>query len=163
MNRRTFTTMAMLFSAVVFTTTLPQAGFAQSNPLVGTWKINLEKSKYSPGPLPRSVTRATEAVGQSFRTTFEGITGQGNPVKVVLGPYSYDGKPYPVTGSPDYDAASYKQLSNSTNEVILTKSGKNVQTTTGVLSADGKTYTITNTGATANGQQFTNVSVYDKQ
>jgi hypothetical protein len=96
MNRRTFTIMAMLFSAVV-STTLPQASFAQSNPLVGTWKLNLEKSKYNPGPLPKSLTRTTEAVGQSFRSTFEGINAQGSPVKVVFGPYSYDGKPYPVT------------------------------------------------------------------
>jgi hypothetical protein len=163
MNRRTFTTIAMLFSAAVFTTTLPQAGFAQSNPLVGTWKLNLEKSKYSPGPAPKSSTRTTEAVGQSFRTTFEGISAEGNPTKLVLGPYSYDGKPYPVTGTLDFDAASYKQISNSMNEVTLIKSGKNVQTATGVLSADGKTYTITNSGVNAKGQQFTNVSVYDKQ
>jgi hypothetical protein len=84
-------------------------------------------------------------------------------VKVVFGPYSYDGKSYQVTGTPDYDAASYKQINTSTNEVILTKAGKNVQTTTGVLSPDGKTYTITNAGVTANGQQFTNVSVYERQ
>jgi len=162
MNRRTLTIITLLFSAVV-STTGPQVSFAQSNPLVGSWKLNLEKSKYSPDPLPKSLTRTTEAVGQNFRSTFEGITGQGSPVKVVFGPYAYDGKPYPVTGTPDYDAASYKQLSNSTNEVILTKAGKAVQTTTGVLSADGKTYTITNSGVTATGQQFTNVSVYDKQ
>ena len=84
-------------------------------------------------------------------------------MKVVFGPYSYDGKSYQVTGTPDYDAASYKQINNFSNEVTLTKAGKNVQTNTGVLSAEGKTYTITNTGVTASGQQFTNVSVYDKQ
>jgi glucan-binding YG repeat protein len=163
MDRRTFTINALLFSAVVFGTTLEQPGFAQSNLLVGTWKLNLEKSKYSPGPAPKSSTRTTEAVGQSFRTTFEGVNGQGNPTKLVLGPYSFDGKPYPVTGSPDVDAASYKQTSNTTNEVILTKAGKAVQTATGVLSADGKTYTITNTGVNANGQQVNNVAVYEKQ
>jgi hypothetical protein len=27
---------------------------AQSNPLVGTWKLNLAKSKYDPGPRPRA-------------------------------------------------------------------------------------------------------------
>ena len=162
MNLRTLTTMTLAFLAVLFAT-LPQASFAQSNPLVGTWKINLAKSNYTPGPLPKSLTRTTDAVGQSFKTTFEGISGQGTPVKVVFGPYSYDGKPYPVTGTLDYDAASYKQINTSTNEVILTKAGKNVQTATGVLSPDGKTYTITNTGVTANGQQFNNVSVYERQ
>jgi hypothetical protein len=123
MDRRTFTTNAMLFSAVVFGTTLPQVSFAQSNPLVGTWKLNLEKSKYSPDPAPKSSTRTTEAVGQSYRTTFEGISAEGTPTKVVFGPYSYDGKPYPVTGTPTYDAASYKQISNTTIDIILTPKG----------------------------------------
>ena len=163
MNRRTFTTMAMLFSAVVFTTTLPHVSFAQSTPQLGTWKLNLEKSKFSPGSAPRSTTRTTEAVGQSFRTTFDGISADGSPTKVVFGPYSYDGKHYPVTGTPNYDAASYKQINSTTNEITLTKSGKNVQTATGVFSADGKTYTITNTGLTATGQQINNVAVYEKQ
>ena len=85
MNRRTLPTMTLAFLAVLFATALPQASFAQSNPLVGTWKINLAKSKYTPGPLPKSLTRTTEAVGQSFKTTFEGINGQGTPVKVVFG------------------------------------------------------------------------------
>jgi hypothetical protein len=140
MNRPTFMTMALLFSAVV-STTAPQVSFAQSAPQLGTWKLNLEKSKFSPGSAPRSTTRTTEAVGQSFRTTFEGISAEGNPTKVVFGPYSYDGKPYPVTGTPNYDAASYKQINNTTNEITLIKSGKNVQTATGVFSSDGKTYT----------------------
>jgi hypothetical protein len=109
--------LLLAFLAGVFVTTAPQVSFAQSAPLVGTWKLNLEKSKYSPGPAPRSLTRTTEAVGQNYRTTFEGVNGQGNPVKVVFGPYAYDGKPYPVTGTTDYDAASYKQISNSMSEV----------------------------------------------
>ena len=74
MNRRTFTMMAMLSLAVAFTTTLPQVSFSQSSPQLGTWKINLEKSKFSPGPAPKTSTRTTEAVGQGFKTTFEGIS-----------------------------------------------------------------------------------------
>src|SRR3989442_70870 len=64
MNRRTFTTTALLGLAVA--TALPQAGLAQSNPLIGTWKLNLAKSKYSPGPPPRSGTSIWEAVGQGL-------------------------------------------------------------------------------------------------
>ena len=54
MNRRTLTTMALVFSAILFATALPQIGFAQSDPLVGIWQLNLAKSKYSPGPPPKS-------------------------------------------------------------------------------------------------------------
>ena len=69
MNRRTFTIMAMLFSAVVFASALPQSGFAQGTPLIGTWKLNLEKSKYSPGPAPKSGTTTFEVAGLVARIT----------------------------------------------------------------------------------------------
>ena len=122
MNRRTFTTMALLGLAVA--TALPQAGLAQSNSRIGTWKLNLAKSKYSPGPPPRSNTAIFEAVGQGLRTTAEGIDAQGNPTKAVFGPYFYDGKSYPITGSPAFDAASYKQVNASISESTRTKAGE---------------------------------------
>ena len=52
MNRRTFTTTALLGLAVA--TALPQAGLAQSNPWLGMWKLNLAKSTYPPGQAPKS-------------------------------------------------------------------------------------------------------------
>jgi hypothetical protein len=166
MNRRTtltLTTMALLCLAVVLATALPQIGFAQSNSVVGTWNLNLAKSKFSPGPAPKSSTVIFEAVGQGFRATNEGIDAQGNPTKAVFGPYFYDGKSYPVTGVPDYDASSYKQVNDSTVEITRTKAEKVVQTLTRVMSADGKTLTFTATGVNANGQQINNIAVYDKQ
>jgi len=163
MNRRVLTTMMLRFLAVLFAAALPQSGFAQSNPLVGTWKLNLAKSKFSPGPSPRSSTLTFQAEGQSLTATVEGVNAQGNPTKAVHGPYLYDGKPYPVTGAPGYDAASYKIVNDSTDEITRTKIGKVVQTVTEVLSADGKTLTFTTTGVNANGQPINNVAIYEKQ
>ena len=164
MNRRTtltLTTMALLGLAVA--TALPQAGLTQSNPWLGTWKLNVAKSTYSPGPPPRSGTLIYEAVGQGYRTTTEGIDGQGNPTKTVAGPYVIDGRSYPYTGSPAFDSESYRQVNDYTLESTRTKAGKVVQTTTRVLSADGKTRTVTTTGVNERGQQINNVAVYDKQ
>jgi hypothetical protein len=166
MNRRTtltLTTKALLFLAVVSATALPQIGFAQSKSSAGTWKLNLAKSKYSPGPPPRSSTLTYQVEGQSLTATTEGIDAQGNPTKVVHGPYVYDGKSYPVTGARAYDAASYKIINDSTDEITRTKMGKVVQTVTEVLSEDGKTLTFTTTGVNANGQQINNTAVYEKQ
>ncbi len=161
MNRRTFTTMALL--GLALPTALPQAGLAQSNPLIGTWKTNLAKSKYSPGPPPRSSTTTFQAVGQGLKYTAEGIDAQGNPTKTDFGVISFDGKSYPATGNLVYDARSYKQVNASTFEATATKAGKVVQTTTWVLSADGKTRTATSTGVDAKGQQVNNVVVQEKQ
>ena len=161
MNRRTFTTKALLGLAVA--TALPQAGLAQSNPEIGTWKLNLAKSKYSPGPPPRSNTAIWEAVGQGVRVTAEGIDAQGNPMKAVFGPNFSDGKSYPITGSPAYDSASTKQVNASTFESTRTKAGRVVQTATTVFSADGKSFSVTTTGVDEKGQQINNVTVFDKQ
>jgi hypothetical protein len=89
MNRRTFTTMALL--GLALSTALPQAGIAQSNPLIGTWKIDLAKSKYSPGPAPRSGSTTFEAVGQVLKITAENTDAQGKPTKVDFGVISFDG------------------------------------------------------------------------
>ena len=52
MNRRTacMLTTITLFGLIA----LPQVSFAQSSPLIGTWKLNLDKSKYNSGTAPRS-------------------------------------------------------------------------------------------------------------
>jgi hypothetical protein len=121
MNRRTLTTMALLGSAVA--TALPQVGFAQSNPWIGTWKANLAKSTSSPGPLPRSATLTLQAEGQGLRDTFDVIDAQGNPTKNSLVIYD-DGKSYPVTGVTAYDAVSYKRVNDSTWWSVRTKAGK---------------------------------------
>jgi hypothetical protein len=55
MNRSTLTTTALLGLAVG--TALPQAGFAQAPVLPnGIYQLDLAKSKYSPGPSPKSNT-----------------------------------------------------------------------------------------------------------
>jgi hypothetical protein len=141
---------------------LPRVGFAQSDPLIGTWKLNLAKSTYSPGPGPRSQTITTQAEGQGLKFTVEGVDAQGNPTKAVLAAIN-DGKSYAATGNPAYDASSAKRVNDSTIWVIRTKAGKVVQTLIGVVSPDGKTWTITTAGVTPNGQQLYNVSVNEKQ
>ena len=166
MNRRTTCTLmtkALLFFAVVLVTSPPQIGFAQSHSSAGTWKLNLAKSKFSPGPPPSSSTLTYRVDGQSLTATIEGVDAQSNSTKVVHGPYLYDGKSYPVIGARAYDAASYKIVNDSTDEITRTKIGKVVQTVTEVLSADGKTLIFTTTEVNANGQQINNVAVYEKQ
>jgi len=167
MNRRTtltLTSMALFFLAALLATAVPKVGLAQTNPLLGaTWKLNLEKSKFNPGPAPRSSTLTYEAVGQGLRATNEGVDAQGNPTKGVFGPYFYDGKSYPVTGVPAYDATTNRIVNDSTVEMTRTKAGKVIQTTIRALSPDGKTLTFTTTGLNANGQQINDVGVYDKQ
>jgi hypothetical protein len=162
MNRRTTLMLTAMSLLGLVITALPQPSFAQSDPLIGTWKLNLAKSTFSPGPPPRSGTATFQAEGQGLRVTLEAINDQGNPTKRVFMIFD-DGKSYPVTGNPVDDATSNKRVNDSTWWNIRTKAGKIVLTEILAASADGKTETITVTGIGANEQQIYDVFVYDKQ
>src|SRR5437899_12903186 len=98
MNRRTtltLTSMALFFLAAVLTTAVPEIGLAQSNPLIGTWKLNLAKSKYMGVPPPRSTTLTFVGEGQNLTNTADTIDAQGQAVKTVFS-HIYDGKPHPT-------------------------------------------------------------------
>ena len=58
---------ALLASCIVSTTGQTQS----SDPWIGTWKVNLEKSTYSPGPKPTSAaTVKIEPSADGIKTTF---------------------------------------------------------------------------------------------
>jgi len=68
-----------------------------SDPRIGTWTLNVEKSKYNPGPAPQRVTLKIEASGQGEKYTTEGVNAAGTATKTEY-TAQYDGKDYPLTG-----------------------------------------------------------------
>jgi hypothetical protein len=139
-----------------------QSGFAQGDPLLGTWVLNVAKSKYTPGPPPKEQTTIFEAAGQGLKVTTNGIDSTGKPIMMTF-TANYDGKDYPVTGNPDWDMVSLKRINANTVEFTRKRAGKVVQTATGVVSKDGQIRTLTATGVNAQGQKIHNVAVYDKK
>ena len=160
MNRRTFTTTALLCLAVA--TALPQAGLAQSNPWLGMWKLNLAKSTYAPGQAPRSSTYNFQGAGANLTNTVETVDAAGSSTKTV-NPHIYDGQVHPITGNPNVDTRMYTRADANTVISASMKAGKLVQVTTIVLSQDGRTITTSTRGTDARGQQVNSVAVYDKQ
>jgi hypothetical protein len=132
-----------------------------TDPAAGTWELNLATSKFSPGPPPKSLTRTYEVTGARVKYTAKGIDADGKPTLVQF-TAKYDGKDYPVTGSPDFDAISLKRIDASKSEATLKKAGKVVQTITRVVSKDGETLTLTVKGTNAKGQTVNDVLVFDK-
>ena len=137
---------------------------AQSTDAVGlgTWKLNVEKSKFSPGPAPKSITTKFEAAGKSVKWTAERVGPDG---KVIASEFTadYDGKDYPLKGSPTADAVSLRRIDAMTTERINKKDGKVVSTETRVVAKDGKSYTTTVKGTTAKGEPIDNRMVFDRQ
>lgn len=129
---------------------------------VGTWQLNVAKSKYDPGPAPTSQTVKVEAAGKGEKVTSEIVTADGAKV-VTTYTAEYDGKPYPLSGSPVADMVMLKRVDAQTSDRTDTKEGKTVQTYHRVVSKDGKTMTVTTKGMNAQGKPFTNVIVFEKK
>ena len=120
--------------------------FAQSNPIIGTWTLNLAKSKYDPGPTPMSETRVFEAwETDGVKGTFTRVLADGTHVNVGFS-YHYDAKDYKVSGTPDVDATAHKRVDANTFAFTLKKDGQVIQTGRDVFSNNGKIWTSTGTG-----------------
>ena len=133
-----------------------------ADPSSGTWELNLAKSKYDPGPAPKSQTRTYEAVGESLKVSIEGVTAEGKQTHTDY-TGKYDGKDFPVSGNPDADTMSLKRIDDSTTEATLKKAGKVVINSTRLISKDGKVMTVKTKGTNAKGGTFNNTLVFDKQ
>jgi hypothetical protein len=158
--KRVLTVVAVALLAVVSVSSLQ----AQGNAVVGTWKLNLTKSKFDPGPAPKSLTRKVVAEGDGLKYSFEGVSADGKPVSYGF-TVKFDGKDYPITGSmpSGADSISVKRVDANNYEATLKKGGKVLSMGKVTVSADGKVTTVDSTGMTATGAKMHDVQVYDKQ
>ena len=133
-----------------------------ADPAIGTWKLNVAKSKYTPGPAPKSATITYEETADGIKRTGESVDAEGKTTSFEY-TAKYDGNDYPVTGSDLYDTIAVKRINDQTAEATLKKSGKVVSHARRVVSRDGKVMTLTITGTNPKGEKMHNVAVYDKQ
>jgi hypothetical protein len=139
------------------------AAIAADNTL-GTWKLNVAKSKYTPGPLPiKSLTILREASDGSVKQTTTGERADGTKVNASY-TAKYDGKDVPVTGNSQYDTIAIKQVNADTLTDERKKTGGPYKATGRmVISNGGKTMTTTIKGTNADGKEFTQTLVLEKQ
>ena len=147
---------------VVLGVSLVRVSAQASDPRSGTWKLNLAKSKYDPGPAPQSNTMTIEASSDGETATTKGVNAAGTATGTQY-MAKYDGKDYPITGSQNADTVALKRIDARTLERTDKKGDKVVATSTRVVSEDGKTMTVTTKGTNAQGQAVNNVTVWDKQ
>jgi hypothetical protein len=132
---------------------------------LGKWTLNLEKSKYSPSPLPiKSLTTVRESVQGGVKVT---VTGQLVDGTAVSGDYTakYDGKEAPVSGTAfPCDRLSVRQLNDNTftSECRSTRSrysaSKRIQ-----VSTDSSTMYVVTEGTDAQGRQFSGTLVFERK
>ena len=138
------------------------SGIWAADASVGTWKLNVAKSTFRPGPPPVAETRVYKAQPKGVKTTVT-TTWSDRLSTTVEYPANYDGKDYPVSGSRDVDAVVLTRMDDFTSAATLKHAGKEIGVARRVVSPDGKTMTISYKGVNTRGDQVDNVAVYDKR
>jgi hypothetical protein len=132
---------------------------------VGTWKINVTKSKYTPAPFPiKSLTSVREAAPGGVKVSNTGERADGSPINATYAA-KYDGTSTAVTGTGSpYDTISLKQVNaNTLTYQAKQANGKYSASGRTVISSDGKTMTTKAKGTDTNGKPMTLTLVYEKQ
>jgi hypothetical protein len=159
---RTLTLGVVVALGVVVGADIANLSAQASDPRIGTWKLNVAKSKYSPGPAPQALTVTVEPSGQGEKVTTEFVNADGTRTATEY-TANFDGKDYPLTGSQIADTVSLKRSNARTTVRTDKKGGKVAQTLRRVVSKDGKTMTVTTKGTNAQGQAVNNVALFEKQ
>ena|ERR1700722_15478591 len=135
---------------------------AADDPMSGTWKMNPAKSKYDPGPAPKSLTATIKVDGDTENFTAEGTDAAGNATHTMF-TAKFGGPDAPVMGIPYADTVALRRVTPKSVEVTMKKGGKVTMTVHVVVASDGKSRTVTYSGKNENGKAVHDVVVYDKQ
>ena len=135
---------------------------AAEDPMLGSWKLNVAKSKFGSGPAIKVETNQVESFGgNGIKLTAQITRADGtNVTESYAG--TFDGKPFSVAGDANVDTAYLMRIDAHTMERINKKAGKPTTTMKYVVSKDGKTKTVTITGTTAKGEPVHTVLVFEK-
>lgn len=144
-----------LIVALLASTSILIAQTDQNSPFTGTWKLNVAKSKVSPGPAPQSETVTITPDG---KVSVETVEADGKNISWSYTPA--ENTAVPIEGMPNSTVVS-KQSGNTVDHTW--KMGDGNETGHGVISKNGKTMKYTLTGTNAQGQPVHNVLIFEKQ
>src|SRR3984957_13817169 len=141
---------------------------AQNNPFLGTWKLNLSKSKFDGMPAPKSLTRTVAAEGAGATYTFTGEDADGKAIEYSFTSH-FDGKDSAGGGAGEerprgppawvFDRGTITKMTRT----IWKKGGNAIGMSNTEVSRDGKTTIVKGSGVNPDGKKFSMVSVYEEQ
>ena len=134
-----------------------------ADPTIGTWRLNVAKSEFSPGPAFKSEVRTYEASPEGVKVRIRTIEADGHSVTVEY-PANYDGKYYPVSGSGGpADAVALTKINDHKAALTLMHGNLIVATARRVVSKKGRIMTISYKGSDSSGRQVDMLLFYEKQ
>ncbi len=151
--------MSKYLFTLLATLALPIALFSQgtnTNRFAGRWKLNVEKSKFSPGPAPKS---EMVVIAESRETRVQGVSSDGKDFTWSFTPSG--NAAVPIQGL-DGATVAAKRVNDHVNEHTWNQPDFK-GTGRAVLAKDGRTVTYTMNGKDAAGKPVHNLMVYDRK
>jgi hypothetical protein len=142
---------------------------AATDPFVGTWKLNVSKSKFAPdAPRFFLATIQIESAGNKLKSTASAADGQG-----IVSDFTFscelDGTPCTVTpatlpmrSASAVDTITLKRIDSNTIVATGTKNGKPIYSDRRVVSVDGRTMTAVRDGTTPEGKKYKSTIVLNR-
>ena len=151
-----------LTSTVVLCLAISSLCHAADSPFMGTWKLNEAKSKIPAGAAKNTTVVYAAAAGGMTSVTTDGVDRSGKPTHSEW-TGKFDGKPYPVTGTPGTDSRSVTAKDDRTLEIANMNGGKVVGTGKTEVAKDGKTRTLETETTGPDGKKSKAKFEFDKQ
>ena len=134
------------------------------DPLIGTWKLNADRSEFDPNHRPSAGTMVLELTPKGhYVLTAEGVTETGEKCKERPTKLIPDGKEHPVPDFPGLVSIVTRPDPNTLAAEVRREDSSVVGGGTYVVSPDGQLLTATNFGYDTQLRQFKQKTVWDRQ
>src|ERR1051325_5713993 len=133
-----------------------------ADPFLGTWKMIPAKSKYTPGPAPKSTTMTYTQDGDWIVGKNDTV-GADDKATSITNRYKRDGKEYPYhSASGATGTIAVKAIDENTAQATI-KVGASTLSLRTAIAKDGKSFTRTTKGTDEQGKAVANMAVFEKQ
>ena len=137
------------------------AASAATNPVVGTWEMNVAKSSVGNPPKSETFTFTSSDKGIVLTTNITGADGK--KTSHTSDPSPWDGAAHTTTDSKDHDAVMAKSVGAGIYSYAFTKAGAVVNSGTLAVSGDNNTLTIAGARTSAKGTKDYYNIVFDRK
>lgn len=153
--------MRKLLTLLLLGSLLATSSAFAADPIVGTWTLNVEKSKFTSGPAPKAATRVYTESGGVYTLNQKTTGSDGKEVPFTV--QYREGQDTTITGANGIDSIHATKVNANTWDFALKSGGKEVGHVRRTVSADGKVLTVVNTGRQPSGATGNDSLVFEKK
>jgi hypothetical protein len=132
------------------------------DPFVGTWTLNVGRSRFDVNHNPRGGTMVFEADGDGYVMTAEGVAPDGRRIAERPQRFIVDGQPRPLPDFPELLAAATQPEPHTLHGEVRRPDGSLVGEGVYVVSPDGRSMTATAAGFDSQLRRFEVSTVWDR-